>query len=196
MFVPELGVALLNIPKCGSSTVRQCLQFHVERQKVTPVQGQYVNHLTLSELKETAQQDGFNIDNMRVVAVVRNPIDRLLSNLNFLFADRFSYSLDKCMSLALSDDLSDEHRNLRPMSSFLDADIKGLELFPFEKIIDAVRSFGYSGIVPCLNKSRKRFSVEQLELYIDDISSFYRDDFKIYNVALAKKEIEYVRQAS
>jgi len=198
MVVPELGLALLNIPKCGSSSLRQCLQFHADRKKATPVEGQYINHLTLSELKETAQRDGFNIDDMRIIAVVRNPIDRLLSNLNFLFADRFSHNLDRCVSLALSDDIGREYKTLTRMSSFLDAGMKGLELFPFEKITVAVRSFGYFGAVPCLNKSRKRFSVEQLKPYMNDILSFYEDDIEIYNtvVADAKECQNVLRQAS
>lgn len=196
MLVPELGVALLNIPKCGSSTVRQCLNFHAERKKATPIKNPYINHLTLSELKKAALKDEFNIDSMKIVTVVRNPIDRFLSGLNYYFADRYSHSLDKCVSLALKNNHNREYIAFRPMTFFVDADIKGLEIFPFEKITEAARSFGYSGTIPYLNKSRKRFSKKQLEPYIENISSFYEDDFKIYNMALAKKEIEYVRQAS
>lgn len=196
MLVPELGVALLNIPKCGSSTVRQCLQFHAERKKVVPIQSHYINHLTLTELKEAAQQDGFKIDNMKVVAVVRNPIDRFLSWLNFMFADRFSYSLTDCVALAFGDKCNGKKENLRPMTDYLNGDMKSLKLFSFENIGEAVRSFGYFGTVPQLNKSRKRFSKEQLEPYIENISSFYEDDFKVYTTVSAAKEMNHVRQAS
>lgn len=191
MFSPDLKVALLNIPKCGSCTVRQCLRFHAERKKATLNGVPYELHLALSEIKESAQKDGFKIDDMQVIAIVRNPIDRFLSGLNYLFSDRYSHSLDKCVSLALKNNHNEEYLVFRPMSFFLDTDIKGLKLFPFEKITEAVRSFGYVGIVPHINKSRKRFLKEQLEPYMKDILSYYKDDIKIYNTVLAVKESEY-----
>lgn len=190
MLVPELGVALLNIPKCGSSTLRQCLKFHIERKKATPFKNPYINHLTLSELKKAALKDGFDINSMKIVTVVRNPIDRFLSGLNYYFADRYSHSLDKCVSLALENNHHREYIAFRPMTFFVDTDLEGLKIFPFEKITEAARSFGYSGIIPYLNKSRKRFSKDQLEPYMENISSFYKDDFNVYNTVSAAKEIK------
>lgn len=197
MFSPDLKVALLNIPKCGSCTIRMCLCFHAERKKATLNTMPYELHLSLLEIKEAMQKDGFDINGMRVVGVVRNPMERFLSGLNFLFADRYSHSLDKCVSLALKGSFSEEYIVFRTVKSFLNADIQGLELFSFEKITDAARSFGYSGLVPHVNRSRKRFSMEQLRPYMDDISSFYEDDIKIYGdvVANSKEGQNGLRQA-
>lgn len=194
MLVPELGVALLNIPKCGSSTVRQCLQLHSERKQVSCIQGDYNNHLTLSEIKETAQKDGIDLNQLRIVGIVRNPIDRYLSNLNYTFSGKYGCGLEDFIDMTLCDDfLAQESKfmnaNFRRMMTFLDCKLENLQLYPFEYLEHSVRSFGYIGQIPRLNKSRVRFTFDHLKPFTDRVKSFYKDDFEIYNrIAASVKE--------
>ena len=186
MLVPELNMALLNIPKCGSSTVRKCLENHAQKRKMVPQSINLIDHLSISEMSLKVKSAGLDIQNLRVVGIIRKPIERYLSALNYAFSDKYSRSLKEYVGMTLTDrgkegDKYTYKTYFRTMSSFLDLSIKNLALYRFEDLQEAVASFGYTGFVPHLNKSRKRFSMEQLDPYMEDILSFYEDDIKLYN---------------
>ena len=183
MLVPDLNMVLLNIPKCGSSTVRRCLENHIQKHKMIAQNANFLDHLSLSEMALKLETLGFNIQKLRIIGIVRNPLDRYLSALNYAFGDKYSCSLAECVDMTLTKDSGDKYSfrmYFRTMSSFLNSSVKNLKLFRFEDISAAVKSFGHTGSVPHLNKSRKRFNIAELKPYIKDIQSFYCNDFNLY----------------
>lgn len=198
MLVPELGLFLLNIPKCGSSTVKRCLEYRMLGAKIPNYKNQYIDHLSLSEMAHSAYSEGFNINTLRVVGLVRNPLERYLSALNFVFAQERQYTLDQCVNLSFLKTYRGEtfYRYdilFRPMFDFLDTEVSYLDLYRFEDMASAVQSFGYFGPIPHIQKSTQRFSLSDIEMYIEPIKSFYKNDLVLYeNTPTRSKEKSHV----
>ena len=159
-------MALLNIPKCGSSTVRKCLENHAQKRKMVPQSINLIDHLSISEMSLKVKSAGLDIQNLRVVGIIRKPIERYLSALNYAFSDKYSRSLKEYVGMTLTD--------------------RGKEgdKYTYKTYFRTMSSFVFQNSIPILcvlNKSRKRFSMEQLDPYMEDILSFYEDDIKLYN---------------
>lgn len=130
--------------------------------------------------------------------MVRNPVERYLSALNFVFAREQHYPLSKCVELSFCREFGGKtfYRHdilFRPMSEFLDTEVACLDLYRFEDMASAVQSFGYFGPIPNLQKSTQRFSLSDINPYMKLVETFYKEDFMLYkNTASRCKEKSHV----
>jgi hypothetical protein len=185
MLVPELGLFLLNTPKCGSSTVKRCLEYRMSRLRLPSSKTKYIDHLPLSEMAQAARDESLDIDSLRVVGLVRSPVERYLSALNFVFGQEQHYPLERCVELSFCREFGCEtfYRYdilFRPTHEFLDLEVACLDLYKFEDMAAAIQSFGYFGPIPHLQKSTQRFSLSDIKPYMEAIETFYKEDFMLY----------------
>jgi len=171
MFIPEKNIYLLEIPKCGSRIL-------VKAADLTYKNNTYRGHKDRNTGLVHLDKLGLINRDTVVVAVIRNPIDRFLSGLNYLCNRDPRYTLDK----ALVDLTVTGHRQqmvFRTQSSFLTPhDFKGIttRLCHFSQLQEVCRLLGYTGEPLHENKSPKKYTLLDIRHYIDHLNEHYQDD--------------------
>lgn len=137
MYVPELNVFVLAIPKTGTNTISRCLGEMLGR-RILP------GHLTARQvIRHMGRRPQF-------WALIRDPVDRFVSSMNFVYGDT-RISLDDAMNGA------ERHGTIvfKAQEHFLFGETR---LWPFEEMAGMLAELGYSGPLPHENASRKRWT--------------------------------------
>lgn len=163
----KFNTIILEIPKCGSRTLYYSLMAHDSNLK-------YCGHLTFGQVfKEDVK------DNPKVIAVVRDPMERLVSAVNYSRQNsnpKDPYSL-------LDYTLDNKARvHFLPQARFLEYNNKRkyeLKLYRFEDIDKAVRELQWDEPAPKHNVSKKSFSMSQLLKYprLEEFKEYYKRDY-------------------
>lgn len=140
MYIPAIGLFIVDIPKNGSSTIRKA---------VTAAHDQttFHGHIPVS----IARQELGDVD---AWALIRDPVERFTSAINFVYG-KGDIHFDDAMNGAL------RHSTvvLKPQADFIDAETL---LFPFEQMEAMLRLIGVQGPLPHENQSQKRWSVSDV----------------------------------
>lgn len=165
----KLNIILVEIPKSGSRTLHNSLMR--EDSRLT-----HCGHLTLGQIFQP------NIkDNPKVIAVIRDPLERLVSSVNYSTQSHNPKDPYKILDRILDEKV---RTHFQTQSRFLEYNNKRtyrLKLFKFEDIDKAVKEFGWDEPAPHHNKSIKKFSMTQLLRYsrLDEFKEYYSKDFKL-----------------
>jgi hypothetical protein len=130
-YIPHLNTILLQIPKSGSSSLVKAAS------TLGPMT--HLGHIRASAYPMTAS---------RIIAVVRDPIDRLVSAINYYYP---AGDVDSVCRHILR--YRTEQAAFKPQEWFMD--MPGIEVYPIERISDALASIGYVDPVPRENASKK-----------------------------------------
>jgi len=130
-YIPHLNTIVLEIPKSGSSTLVKAAS------TLGPIT--HRGHL---------QASAYGIQGARIIAVVRDPVDRLISALNYYYDPQ---PVDDVLRHALRYRVGQVA--FKSQEWFMDVD--GIEVYPLNSIGDALASVGYVGEVPRENAKRK-----------------------------------------
>ena len=138
-YIPHLNTIVLEIPKSGSSSLVKAAS------TLGPIT--HRGHL---------QASAYGIHDARIIAVTRDPVDRLISALNYYYDPQ---PVDDVLRHALRYRVGQVA--FRPQEWFMDVD--GIDVYPLERIADALASIGYVGEVPRENAKRKWLTLGMLE---------------------------------
>jgi len=171
MFIPATGLCVLNIPKCGTNTLNAAIE-RTYKSRALP------NHYTLAEMVEQVQKRGLGKP-VEALAVIRDPVHRFLSALNYEFGDN-GEPLDRAIDRAIYQRRTIAHK---PQRDFLDHDLPVM-LVPFERMDLALAKIGYCGKPIHENRSIRRWGVEDLAHRLDEIREFVAGDMPLRREAL------------
>jgi hypothetical protein len=142
-------ILFLHIPKCGGSSVVETFraagyetELEIRGKPIRSFMRTTPQHLTCSDLRSMVRFD--QID--RVFAVVRHPVDRLLSEYRWTHRESEPGSIpdvNKWLSdnLAIAtDDITYQDNHFRPMVDFFEPGIP-VEIFPIEHSLNAICSY-------------------------------------------------------
>jgi hypothetical protein len=131
-------ILFLHIPKCGGSSVVETFraagyetELEIRGKPIRSFMRTTPQHLTCSDLRSMVRFD--QID--RVFAVVRHPVDRLLSEYRWTHREWLSNNL-----AIAADDITYQDNHFRPMVDFFDPGIP-VEIFPIEHSLNAICSY-------------------------------------------------------
>ena len=129
-YLPPQDTVILQIPKSGSSSLINAAS--------TLGELTHQGHLPASEHPPAS----------RIIAVTRDPIDRMLSALNYYYKPG---DVDEVLRHALRYRVG--QAAFKPQEWYMDCD--GIEAYPIDHMQDALSSIGYAGDVPKENASQK-----------------------------------------
>lgn len=142
-------ILFLHIPKCGGSSVVETFraagyetELEIRGKPIRSFLRTTPQHLTCSDLRSLVRFDQIQ----KVFAVVRNPVDRLLSEYRWTHRETEADSLPDVNdwlqeTLAIvADDITHQDNHFRPMVTFFDPDI-AVEIFPIEHSLNAICSY-------------------------------------------------------
>ena len=144
----------------------------------------HVGHYTVQRLLK-------NVTNppLKYAALVRDPVDRLLSAVNFSCQNEdhvdqaFSNLLNEGYSTAIIAPTCFEELGYvyAPQTAYLDADVE-YDLYRFEDMPQFYASFGVNEAPPHVNKSSKQFDMDYLKAHplFEDIMQVYKKDVGLY----------------
>lgn len=130
-YIPHLNTIILEIPKSGSTSLAKAAS------TLGPVT--HNGHLRASAYPVSAD---------RIIAVVRDPIDRMVSAVNYYYPEQ---PMDDAMRHVLKYRMGQVA--FRAQEWFMDA--PGIEIYSLQEIDLALSSIGYTGHVPRENPSKK-----------------------------------------
>lgn len=166
MYLPEINTVVLEIPKCGSRT----LWYSLKRMYTTSDEGH--------KLSEDIVRP-----NSRVVGIIRDPVDRFVSSVNYRYKDS-----RKEIDVAADIDYMLRERPYKvfwPQHWFTEncPEDCELDLYPFHMLYEALQSLGYNDEFIHKNKGDYRISREKIlkEKRIDDIWDYYKKDFELWH---------------
>lgn len=145
MFFSNVGRVVVEIPKNGTHTFLKAAQ-RLNPSGRPSLQG----HKSISELNMSAA--------VEYVAVIREPRSRFVSAINYAFGGSTTWNLEDALTQA---HMRPSYEPFLTQVSFLDAPVS-LKLFPFERIDLALKYVGYDGPIPHENRSRKRWTEEEV----------------------------------
>lgn len=137
-YIPHLNTILLQIPKSGSSSLVKAASM------LGPMT--HIGHLRAS---------AYGIPASRIIAVVRDPVSRLVSALNYYYTPQ---PVDDMLRHVLKYRIGQVA--FKPQEWFMDIPC---DVYPIERMSDALASIGYFGDVPKENVSIKWVCREELE---------------------------------
>lgn len=130
-YIPHLNTIVLEIPKSGSTSLAKAAS--------TLGQTSRHGHLRASE---------YGIHSSRIIAVTRDPVDRLVSAINYYYQPS---DIDTTCRHIMRHRM--HQAAFKPQSWFMD--MPDIEVYPLDRISDALDSIGYVGDAPRENTSDK-----------------------------------------
>lgn len=175
MYINSKGLAVVEIPKCASSSLRQLLPRFFDISS-------YGAHITLRQYKNKYP------DLLGGVAIVRHPILRLQSAVQFCTSGEITFdkilNLRKNFESQLSSGATPNFLSLMfyPQYSFLMAQVP-LRLYDIKKINSLICDLGVDAEASTENSSRVNISTEEILSVFDSdfIKKIYSIDFILYN---------------
>jgi|14_taG_2_1085336.scaffolds.fasta_scaffold28988_2 hypothetical protein len=177
MYALDIDTLFIEIPRTGMRSLERALQGF---SRVSHV-GHYTTQRFLKDVKKPPS---------KYVAVVRNPIDRLLSAINF--SCRNKNHVDQAFSKLLKEGYSTEiiaptcFEDLEyvyaPQTAYLDANVD-YKLHRFDDMNAFYTSCGINKTPPHDNKSSKQFDMDYLKTHplFEDVMQVYQADVELYN---------------
>jgi Sulfotransferase family. len=142
-------ILFLHIPKCGGSSVVETFraagyetELEIRGKPIRSFMRTTPQHLTCSDLRSMVRFDQIE----KVFAVVRHPVDRLLSEYRWTHRETEPTNLPDVNdwlqeTLAIvADDITHQDNHFRPMVTFFDPSI-AVEIFPIEHSLNAICSY-------------------------------------------------------
>lgn len=181
MLIHKTNTFIVEIPKTGTKTVRRVVD---QMTNGSSLHG----HFSVKEALERNEGVPFK----KIIAVIRNPEDRLVSALNYCmkFLDHPSPKSVKehastlikgaVEGYAKVDGLT-KHYVFKPQYTFLDTQ-DGITVYRFEELNGLARSLGWGKPLPHENKSKtliEKKDVKKLKGY-RDVMAMYEKDMELY----------------
>lgn len=162
MYIEALDLFCVQIPKTGSTSFKHALE--TAHGKVS-----LPGHLTVHQAYEAL---GRKCD---CVAVVREPIARLVSGLNHIEADDLNWAMPHATRQGAQ-------RIFIPQSHYVD---DATRLVPFSKLTDLIVELGGEPVHKGASKKRWKRSDVEAHPHFQRAREYYADDFRLYRKALA-----------
>lgn len=162
-FIPELGVAVIRIPKTGGSALEQVIN-----ERYDPKQNLCQGHKTALEIANELIALG-RLDELReFVVVLRDPLTRFVSALNHLHGRKEGHDINRAMSNACNP--SEHHKILfKPQHEFLNL-VRQVpyRIFSYsDDGVDAAAKYLECRKPDDVNVSVKRFDIDHVTSHAD-----------------------------
>jgi len=188
MFIPQTGQAVIRIPKTGSSSLDEMIHETYDRKKCD-----CYGHMTAREIAERLDRSGKLNTLKEFVVVVRNPVDRLVSALNYLHGGKQGHDLNTAMEDAAR---VDEAASIayRPQYTFLDyVGYVPYRIFAYDYggVEKAAKRVGCETPMRHDNPSAKRWTTKEVLGHprLVEVMKKYSIDETLYTYAVVGKEI-------
>lgn len=190
-YIHSKNIAVIEIPKTASRSLRSSI-----RDNLKVSDAGYVPHLTLQQYLNAYP------DLRMGVTLIRDPIKRLISAVNFMLGHKvvsmrspaydksvLDEAFEKFNSALQSKKFNNELIYLYPQYSFLLADVP-LEIFTIESSGKLLESIGVYSSLPFENKSSMMFSEAQIfeSFPLDFIRKAYSIDFALWDMLNSSEE--------
>jgi len=191
MLWPSQKVYTIDIPKTGCKT-KWAVGDLMNADPDMPNGQRFKGHWKLSRAQFYLRQKNIDISEFEFWTVIRDPIKRATSALNYHYANRNrnlpEMSLEEFIMFIRTGGSKD---NLfYSQQSFLDVPHSTVKLWPMEKLGEMLRELGWTYDVPHNNRSTKIWSEEDFRKSpkFDYMMEIYHSDWDLYNKALKNFE--------
>lgn len=173
MLIHKSDTFIVEIPKTGTKTVRRIVD---QISNGSSLHG----HFSISEAINKNEGNRFS----EIIAVIRNPEDRLLSAVNFCMSlkdvDASTLLKGALNGYAKQNNMA-EYYSFKPQYKFLDTADR-VTIFRFEELHRLATHLGFSKPLPHVNKSKPLIEKSQLKKFsaYRDVMALYEKDMDLY----------------
>jgi len=197
-YYKELNLLFIHIPKTGGTSLEDYLKKRYTQTvygfpNPFPDQSQYnLHHLNYQMLYKYKDQLDITFDN--IITIVRNPYDRIISDLFYLYLIKKPVTPEEVFTVIkryIEDKWVIDHHNL-PQHTFLMENLKNIKIFKTETLTQELRDYGFTDYQG--SHSQNDYSIYLNDDSIKLINEVYRKDFELFDypmkeVPLLKKTI-------
>lgn len=201
-YYPDIHTLFLHIPKTGGTTVEECLK-KVSRQTLYsdytnsilpgPLRNQSLQHLPYSVIKQYQTELNLRIDDdLKIITIVRNPYNRIVSDLFFFKLIDSKYTMDmveEVLNNYIPSNKFDNH-NI-PQYLFIvdnhDTVIKNINIMRNENLNEDLRNSNiiYDGIQHQVGSNSSDDYMTYLNRKsLDIINEVYHKDFELFGYTM------------
>ena len=194
----KINLFFIHIPKTGGTSVESYLYYKCKLKRTIDTLFTGINcnvllnlhslqHSTYSEIKNNSCFD-FNIDKLKIITIVRNPYDRLISELFFLHKITISMSkkeIEKQIKLFLDDDNLYDHHKL-PQYKFIthNNNLIKTTIMKTESLTEDMHNYGFTDFYTEKNKTHRN-DINYKKLYTNKakeiVYTYYKQDFALFD---------------
>ena len=200
-YFKDLNLLFIHIPKTGGSNIENFF-FKEYKQKpdITKLLSNNLNlkfnnhslqHMTYSQIFNNKEYFDINFDNLRIFSVVRNPYDRLISDLFFLKLANKNNTREEIEHIIKNylycNHMFDNHKLEQYKFLINNENIieKKIIILKCEELNKNMKTLGFPSFSKFCESDKKKFNKNYLK-YLNDnsislINQYYKLDFEIFN---------------
>jgi hypothetical protein len=205
-YYKDINLLFIHIPKTGGTSLEQYLQKKT-RQTVYSVfnssnvlfekfklKTPSLQHLTYQEILK--YKDMLNVDfdeKLKIITIVRNPYDRIISDLFFndlINENSTAPQVYEVIQKYINQDYYDHDNHNKPQYEFLidnnNSIIPNIAIFKTETLTPDLRKYGYDDFNLNFHSNKKNIKKDKYANYLNNdsiklINDFYKKDFELFN---------------
>ena len=202
-YYKDKNILFIHIPKTGGTSVEQYLKKitkqtlyskglydHILFEKFKLKSSlQHLTYKNICKYKNTLEVD-FNED-LKIITIVRNPYDRIISDLfyfNLIKEDTSSDDVYKIMKKYIYEDCHDNH-NIPQHEFLIDKNnriVPDINIFKTETLTNDLKEFGFTDFDLNFHQNKLNIKKENYINYLNNdsiklINEFYKKDFEFFN---------------
>jgi hypothetical protein len=207
-YYKEINTLFLHIPKTGGTSLEEYLKckctqtlysysldkrenIMFEKYKIDTVSLQHLTYKEIYQYKEILDVN-FN-ENLKIITVVRNPYDRIISGLFFndlINENSTPPEVYEVIQKYIYQDCHNHDNHNKPQYEFLiDNDnsiIPNIDIFKTETLTPDLRKYGYDDFDLNFNRNKINIEKDKYAIYLNNdsiklINEFYKKDFELFS---------------
>jgi hypothetical protein len=202
-YYKDLNLLFIHIPKTGGTSLEQYLKKtntqtlystglynHILYEKFKLISSlQHLTYKKICKYKNTLEVD-FNED-LKIITIVRNPYDRIISDLFYFDLIKENTSSDdvyKVITKYIYEDSHDNH-NIPQYEFLIDKNnkiIPNITIFKTETLTEDLKKYGFNDFNFIFHKNKQNIKKENYNTYLNNasiklVNEFYKKDFEFFN---------------
>lgn len=197
-YYKEVNLLFIHIPKTGGSSFEEYLKSKYTQilhstggnknfsdQQLAKVSFQHQKYSTLYKYKDLFGID-FDHPNLKIITIVRNPYDRIISDLFFYKLIQKNSTPEEVFEIIkkyIIDDKYDNH-NIPQYEFLVDENnniVKKIHIFRTETLTQDIINCGLKDYIFFSNENKKNYDIYLNSDSISLINNFYEKDFEFFN---------------
>jgi hypothetical protein len=199
-YYPDINVLFIHIPKTGGTNIENNITINTKQTLFSgetntllpfPYNNKSLQHQFYTTIYKYKNELDINFENIKIFSVVRNPYDRIISDLFWNKLIKINYSADEIFDVIKNNYLYRDDLDNHNIPQYKFITNEKLEIFPNIKIFktetlnkdnEKINDFIGINFNIEINNVNKDYSIYLNKNSISLINDFYKKDFELLNI--------------